>query len=142
MTPLQLIVYLRQKAQSRDMVHHSHLERLFGIIGEDASHLATAEFWEVEPAVIAPRLEKAERVLALPRNVEAEAAYREAWERWQSSIGLERKRLGRVMDQLQPDIAEGTYDPRWQTFIDTLPGYRKFWGTAADRALKRLRRPK
>jgi len=62
------------------------------------------------------------------RNLEAEAAYRAAWEKWKETGDLaEKLRLERLMDSLQPSIACHPDDPRWVQFADSLAGYRAFW---------------
>lgn len=62
-------------------------------------------------------------------EVEARAAYRAAWTRYQVP-GLrpdERADLQQRMDSLQPRIAVGPRDPRWVEFAASLPGFLDFW---------------
>ena len=64
----------------------------------------------------------------MERNTEAEEVYRAAWHQYVLTSDEGTKRvLEKVMDGAQVKIAVGPKDPRWQAFIDTLPGYREFW---------------
>jgi hypothetical protein len=70
---------------------------------------------------------------------EAKVAFREAWDAFcQTFDDVERDRLGTLMDSLQPLIATGPSDPRWQAFKLTLPGYQAFWDGFPARALQTL----
>jgi hypothetical protein len=37
------------------------------------------------------------------------------------------------MDSVQPKIATDPKDPAWQTFADTLPGFRDYWAGVGER---------
>jgi hypothetical protein len=73
------------------------------------------------------------------RNLEAEKQYAAAWQAWREVyIDEERIPFERQMDRLQPLIAKGPRDPRWASFIDTLPGYRECWSFMKDQAMKKV----
>lgn len=62
------------------------------------------------------------------RNLGAESRYRAVWSSYVlTSDPAEQRILEKLMDSLQPEIADTPSDPRWQEFADSLPGYRDFW---------------
>lgn len=64
----------------------------------------------------------------MERNIIAEEAYAAAWINWNFSIDPAKRRgLEFFMDSIQSDIAEYPNDPRWNEFINTLPGYVAYW---------------
>lgn len=74
------------------------------------------------------RLSRPAGITTMTDEEDARRTYREAWERWRSSEDEgELRRLEKVMDGCQPRIAVGPWDPRWQEFASSLPGYLEFW---------------
>jgi len=59
---------------------------------------------------------------------EAEALYRTVWYQYCLTSNSNKKGfLEALMDDIQPSIAKSPADPRWNKFIETLPGYTDFW---------------
>lgn len=62
------------------------------------------------------------------RNFDAEHSYAAAWASWLlTSCPMCRSALECLMDELQARISTNPYDPRWQRFTDSLPGFHEFW---------------
>jgi hypothetical protein len=73
-------------------------------------------------------------------NREAEAQYRVAWDKYRNTWDdAERIPLEKEMNRLQPLIAVGPWDTRWVEFIETLDGYKEFWGFAKDQMIKKIK---
>lgn len=73
------------------------------------------------------------------RPVGPEQRYRDAWKSYlMAKTNDERDALGKLMDELQPQIADGPKDQRWIEFKKTLPGFESFWRGLGKRMLKRL----
>lgn len=143
LTDRSLLTYVEAHCRTeRGLVHRDQLRRLFRMAGEPYGFLnapGAVEWWATTPEVIDPLVVRAREFLEMRRE-EAEVAYRDAWGRRKLSIGLERQRLETEMDRLQLLIADGPKDPRWQAFIDTMPGYREFWRAEAKRLVTRIER--
>lgn len=72
-------------------------------------------------------------------NLAAEAAYRMAWTTFRSAGKLSdfSSLACQQMDALQMEIALGPFDPRWQEYIDTLPGFDDYWAGLERKAMRR-----
>lgn len=74
-----------------------------------------------------------------PRNPQAEAEYRACWMSYLvCKDPAQKEALEKEMDRLQPKIAYGARDKRWDDFADTLPGFRAFWSRFASEAQEML----
>jgi hypothetical protein len=74
-----------------------------------------------------------------PRNPTAEAEYRACWLAYLGCKDpAQKEMLEKEMDRLQPQIAYSPQDKRWDDFVDTLPGFREFWGRFAVEAKEML----
>ena len=63
---------------------------------------------------------------------DAQIAYRGLWASWLLTANDGRREwIEQHMDGLQPLIARGPNTPEWQSFIDTLPGFRDYWKNSA-----------
>ena len=77
----------------------------------------------------------------MPNAEEAKRGYRAAWNNWcLTTNSTEKRQFEKIMDQLQPSIANGPNDPPgiWSAFIDTLPGYRDVWDRMRSEAKNKI----
>jgi len=69
---------------------------------------------------------------------EAKEAYRQAWMGWCLATTQETKFVyEQRMDGLQSSITRGP-GPEWQAFVETLPGFVKFWEGWKEEAIERF----
>lgn len=73
------------------------------------------------------------------REVFARKRYSDLWHQrcFETNEGM-RREIGMLMDECQPVIAVGPDDPKWQQFVDTLPGFREYWDRVYEQAMKRI----